>query len=311
MTDVEKLRRILRKDEYEAAEKAEQTLNESVQQLYHDIAADRSRANIPIKRFGYAAALAKEVLIEAVSDLYIHSLIIDEPEKYSNSLRAGMRQELSTIMESANTMRDLKAMFENASPYIKDCLVLAEAIAVNKPDEEVEAFKKDVILTPDDKKLIDDFESESGMDTYADELQNRVVEVYKKEQELGEDRKNKVQNIISQLAEIEEKKKAKENEANKGNDAEEKDPLTESVERGINMFGTMPTTIFNSIFMNKSKMVMNESTEGTDLASNAEEILAETICTYTLLECIHALGIKTYTDEDKRALRTEFFLANA
>ena len=53
---------------------------------------------------------------------------------------------------------------------------------------------------------------------------------------------------------------------------------------------------------------MNEDGTGADLSSNSEEILAETICTYTLLECINALGIKTFTDEERTNLKYSFFV---
>lgn len=301
---VNSLMRILRKDEYENAENQEKILNESVNNLYSSIKNDMFNQSMPERRMEYNLALAKEVICECVSDLYISSLVIDEPEKYSESLRSGMREQCMSIMEDASNIIELEKMFENASPYVTRMFPLIEAISENKTDEDVKEFDRDKLLNTDDRKLIEEFEKEEGKDVYAEELQNRVIDVYKKEQELGEERKEKVQAMVDELIKLEEKK-AKEKE---GSEEDSDSPITESIEKGMGMFSNIPESIFNAIFVNKSKMIMNENGEGADLMSNSEKILAETICTYTLLECIHSLGLKTFTDEDKRNLRYEFFI---
>lgn len=302
---VDKLMQILRKEEYEKAEQESTTLTESINELYDAMRDDRHKKKFTDRQLDYELALAKEVITECVSNLYMASLVIDEPEKYSDSLRKGMREQCMSIMESANSVHDLEVMFENASPYVKSMFPLIEAIAENKTEEDVEDFDTTKILTPEDKKLIDDFEKAEGKDTYAGDLQDRIIDVYKKEQELGEERKEKVQDVVNALAEMEAKKAERDKENGEESEA---NPITESIEKGLNMFSYVPETIFNAIFLNKSKMIMNESAEGADLMSNAEEILAETICTYTLLECIHSLGLKTFTDEDKNNLRYSFFV---
>ena len=291
------LYRLLRKDEYEKADAEEQALNESVNQLYNGFKNDMFAKNAPKRKFKYELELAKEVICECMANLYMSSLVIDEPEKYSESLRNSMRSQCMSIMESAETVDDLHAMFEHSSPYVKGMLNLAESIVDTKTDEDSNEFDGKIVLLPEDRKLIDEFEKAEGKDVYAQELQDRIIDVYKKEQELGEERKEKIQNIVNELSKIESKK---DNETN---------PIGESIELGMGMFSNVPKTIFNSIFINKSKQIMNESGgDGSDLSDNAESILAETICTYTLLECIHSLGFKTYTNEEKEQMRYEFFI---
>ena len=303
---VDTLMRILRKDEYEQAEADNKVLTESTNELYQGFKDDINKKALTVKKLNFECAVAKEVICECMSNLYMSSLVIDEPEKYSDSLRSNMREQCMSIMESANSISELVSMFENASPYIKAMFPLIESVLENKTEEDVKEFDNAVFLSADDKKLINDFEKIEGKDTYTEELQDRIIDVYKKEQELGQERNDKVQNIVDELAKIEEKRaeeKAKEEGENETN------PITESIEKGMGMFSNVPQTLFNSIFVNKSKMIMNEAGTGADLASNAEEILAETICTYTLLECINSLGFKTFTDEEKTRMRYEFFTA--
>lgn len=290
------LMRILRKDEYEQAEESDRVLNESTTNLYNSIKSDRYKKSSPARRMNYEYELTKEVICECVSNLFIDSLVIDDPYRYSDSLRKSMREQCESIMEESHNLLELKKQFENASPYVKAMFPLAESIMDNKTDEDVDEFDHKVFLTNDDKKLINDFEKAEGKDVYAEELQNRIIDVYKKEQELGEERKEKIQNVVDELSKLEAKKN------------DETNPITESIERGLGMFNNVPETIFHSIFVNKSRMIMNESGTGADLSENAEEILSETICTYTLLECISALGLKTFSDDDKRQLRYEFFV---
>ena len=303
---VDTLMRILRKDEYDNAENNEKVLNESVNELYKGFKDDINKKAFTAKKLQYECALAKEVICECMSNIYISSLVIDEPERYSDSLRSGMREQCMSIMENATSVSELEAMFENASPYIKAMFPLIESIIDTKTENDVKEFNTSVFLTNDDKKLINEFEKYEGKDSYAEELQDRIIDVYKKEQELGQERNEKVQNVVDELAKIEEKR-AEEKAKELGEP--DSNPITESIEKGMGMFSNVPQTLFNSIFVNKSKMIINEAGTGADLTSNAEEILAETICTYTLLECINSLGLKTFTDEEKTRMRYEFFTA--
>lgn len=293
---VDKLMSILRKEDHEQAQREEQVLQESVTNLYNGIKSDAFRRSLPQRRFAYELAYAKEIICECVGDLFVSSLVIDNPEKYSDSLKSEMRTQCMELMESATNTIDLYKTFSGANQYVKDIFPLIESILNTKTDEEIDQFDGKVFLNPDDLKMINQFEKDSGKDTYAEEIQNRVIDVYKKEQECGEERKQKVQAIVDELAKIAEKKQ------------EENTPVAECVEKGMNAFGAVPTSLFNAIFVNKSKMALAESASA-NLTDNAEEILAETICTYTLLECINSLGLKTFSDEDVRKLKFEFFIS--
>ena len=165
-------------------------------------------------------------------------------------------------------------------------------------DEEVKEFSDKVLLDKDDLNLIKKFETDEGKDVYASGLQDRVIDVYKAEEKLGEEQKNKVQAVVDALI------KTKESTGSDG----DSNPISESIEGGINLFNTTPKTIFNAIFVNKSKGVMNESSSA-NLEEDAEKILAETIATYTLLETIHSLGFKIYDYKEKRDLLMQFFIS--
>ncbi len=293
---VDTLMRMLRKEDYSNEEKKEQILTESTNNLYNGIKNDIYRKSFSTRKLNYECALAKEIICECVGNLYVSSLIIDDPEQYSDSLKNEMREQCMSIMESANTYNELYTMFEHSAPYVKEMLSLVESVAETKTDDDINQYDGKIFLNADDKKLIDKFEKDNGKDIYAESLQDRVLDVYKKEQERGEKRKEKIQSVIDQLAKVEESKK----------DGEKK-PMSECVENGMNMFSSIPETLFNAIYVNKSKMIINESAT-PDLEENIDTILAETICTYTLLECISALGIKTYSEDEKRKLIYDFFI---
>ena len=294
---VNKLMSILRKDEYTQAEQNDKILQEATTNLYNGIKEDNFRKTLPQRRFAFELAYAKEIISECVGDLFVSSLVIDEPEKYSDALKGEMRTQCMNLMESAHTARDLQDMFKGANQYVQDIFPLIETIVDSKSDDEIDKFDENVLLNADDKKLISDFEQDSGKDTYAQAIQDRVLDVYKKEQECGEERKAKIQALVDELAAISDKKK----EA-----GEDTSTISECVERGMNQFGAVPTSLFNAIFVNKSKMILNENATA-NLSENAEEVIAETICTYTLLECISALGLKKFSDDDLRKLKFEFY----
>ena len=123
--------------------------------------------------------------------------------------------------------------------------------------------------------------------------------IYKEEEKLGEEQRDRVQAVVDELS------KLKSTGADK---SDETDVVTESIESGSKLFNTTPKTLFSAIFINKSKASMNDSASA-DLTENGEQILAETIATYTLLETIHALGIKSYTEKEVNDLKMEFFIS--
>ena len=294
MGKIDELRRLLRKDEYDAAEAEERSLNESISDFHKGMSQKFYDKNAPLRLIKIKCDFAKEIICECMCNLYESSLIIDDVDKYSNILRKSMKDQCMSIMESASSIHDLEKMFENSSPYIKNMINLAETAFENKSEEDVKEYENKIILSKDDVDLINKFESMEGKDVYATDLQNRVIDVYKAEEKLGAEQKEKVQNIVDELSKL--------NSSNKDNS------MTESVEFGCKLFNNTPNTIFNAIFINKSKAYMNESASA-NLEDNSEKILAETIATYTLLETIHSLGFKTYTPEEKKNIRMEFFIS--
>jgi hypothetical protein len=294
MGSMEELNKILHKsqfDEYDAAK----DLEEKRKKEYFDAIQKRKiDEQFPLKKIAFELALAKKIICHCMSNLYISSLIIDNPEKYSDSLKNAMSTQCMECMKDVKTMKELNDKLKNASPYLKSMIPLAESIMDTKTDEDIKATDDidNIILSKDDIKLIEDFENIEGKNSYAEGIQDRVVDVYKAEQKMGEDRNEKVQNIVDDLIAINEKKEG---------------TLTEAIEQGLGAFNEPPKTIFNAIFINKGKHVLNEAGSGTTIEEQTKNIIAETICTYTLLECIHSLGLKTFSYDDKINLRNEFY----
>lgn len=299
MDRLEELRRLRRKDEYAEEEQKKNTLNEAATAFHNGLSNKFYEKQAPLRRIKAECDFTKAVICEAVCNLYESALVIDDVEKYSNSLRKAMTDQCMSIMENANNTKDLAMMFENASPYIKGLITLAEAAFNEKDEEDIKAFEDKVVLSKEDMNFIDKFEAEEGKDVYATGLQDRVIDVYKEEEKLGEEQRDRVQAVVDELS------KLKSTGADK---SDETDVVTESIESGSKLFNTTPKTLFSAIFINKSKASMNESASA-DLAENGEQILAETIATYTLLETIHALGIKSYTEKEVNDLKMEFFIS--
>jgi hypothetical protein len=281
--------KLVRKDEYDAEQQKQsarvQSLRETTeafQKKYQQRKELSDKASIDID-------IAKKVICECVSDLYVKSLIIDNPQDYEKSLREQCEIQVMDNLKDVKTLTELYTMFENASTYLKQALVLCEDIADSK---DIKEFSKEQILNPDDLDLINKFEKNIGVDAFADEIQDRVVDVYKQEREIGEEHKEKVQNIITELSKL-----------------DKSDSITESaLNCGLNCVSNAPKSVFNAIFTNRSRLALNESGAGADMEQVKEEIVASTICTYTLLETIHALGLKTFSREDKERLKYEFFV---
>lgn len=299
MDRVDELRHLLRKDEYAEAEKYEQSLQEASEEYHKAISKRFYDKQAPLRLIKTKCDFTKEVMCECMCNLYESALIIDDVEKYSDVLRDAMKKHCMSIMENANSNSELEKLFENASPYVKGMINLAESAWDNKSDEEIKEYENKIILSKDDMDLINKFETSEGKDVYASDLQDRVIDVYKTEEKLGSEQKEKVQAVVDELSKLKSSTEEDKNDSNS---------VTESIEFGCNLFNNTPKTIFNAIFINKSKSYMNESAS-VNLEENSEKILAETIATYTLLETVHALGFKTYTDEEKANMRMEFFIS--
>ena len=298
MSRIEELRRLRNKEEYAEVERNEQALQEAATEFHNAINNKYYEKQAPLRRMKSKCDFTKAMICECVCNLYESALVIDDVEKYSDSLRKAMTEQCMSIMECATNSNELTKLFENASPYIKGILTLAEAAFEQKPEEEVKAFEDKIVLSKEDMDFIKKFEAEEGKDVYASGLQDRVIDVYKAEEKLGEEQKEKVQAVVDELAKLK----------STGADKDENDIVTESIEYGTSLFNTTPKTLFSAIFINKSKNAMNESASA-DLLNNGEQILAETIATYTLLETIHALGIKSYSRDEVNDLKMEFFIS--
>lgn len=283
----ESLMRILRANEYEDADREMQSLTEATNNLYKAIEKDEYNIDAPTRILNNRFKLTKEVICECMGNLYLESLVIDSPDEYSKSLKNAMREECEFLMSGAKSVHDLKEMFSNSSDYIKNILTLSEEICDSKSYDELSGT--DASLTSDDKKLIEKFEETEGKTEYGEELQKRVVNVFNAERKMGEEHAKNVQNMIDSLADTD-------------------NSLSEAVEKGINMYSVEPQTLFNAIFINKSRSFLTENASGDVINDNKDLILAETICTYTLFECLHALGFHTYTPEERDSMRNKFFI---
>lgn len=299
MGRVDELRHILRKDEYDEEERINNILTEDAKLFHESVTKNIYEQQAPLRKMKNKCKFMKEVICECMCNLYESALIIDDVEKYSKTLRDACRTQCLSIMEECTVDTDLINLFENASPYVKGMLVLAEEAYADKSEDEIKAFDDKILLNKDDYNLIQKFENSEGKDVYVTDLQDRIVDVYKAEEKLGEEQKDKVQAIVDELAKMK----------STGAEEDRKTAITEAIEHGTSIFNTTPKTIFNSIFINKSKQFLQE-TASADLSENGDKILAETIAIYTLLETIHALGFHTYSKEEQRQLKMDFFTAN-
>lgn len=281
------------------------------------IKSDAFRINAPIRKLNYACNLTKKVICECVTNLYMSSLIIDEPERFSDSLKEAVSQYVYNELNECHSVDDIKKKYNTntASTYLKGMISLAETAM---KDREEEDFSKEVVLSKEDLKLINNFEKVYGKDTYATDLQDRIVDVFKAEQKMSEEYKEKVSKIVNAIAENNYIKRQEsdafayqdllgDNEPVKSDDNNSR---VQSIEESFNLIDPMPKTLFSAIYLNKSKEIMNENA-GVDINSISDDILAETICTYTLLECVHAIGLHAYTKEERDHLKMNFFVGKA
>lgn len=288
--------KLVRKDEYEKEEQYQKSLLESKAEFDDYVKNKVKNSAYPLQKLNYSLNVAKKVMCEVFSELYMNSIPIDDYIQYRDTLYETASSMMMDEMSDVKNMKQLKARFENASPYIKNMVTIAESIAEKKAEEickKDEEFPRDVMLDSDDIKIIDNFEKIQGKDIYANDIKDRVVDVYEAEAKLAQDQQEKTQKIVDELSK-------------KNNDT-----ITESVlNNGIRLAeGNRPKTLFNAIFMNKSKHILNESGAGADLDSYKEDVLVETLCTYTLLECIHALGIRTIDSNEREKLKTRFLVS--
>lgn len=286
---------LIRKDEYDKENAKNESLRESYNDFSNFVHNKVKSSNYPIQKINYALDVAKKVMCETFCELYMNAIPIDNYMEYYKPLHESGESMMMDEMKDIKSMKQLRARFENASPYIKSMVSLAESIGEQKADEiaqKDEEFPRDIMLDPDDIKIIDKFEKLNNKDAYIDGLKDRVVDVYEAEAKLAQDQQEKTQQIVDALSE-------------KNNDT-----ITESVlTNGIQLAGgNKPKTLFNAIFMNKSKQILTEAGTGADLERYKEDVIVETLCTYTLLEAIHSLGIKTIDHDERENLKVKFII---
>lgn len=285
----------VRRKEYDEALDKINTLHESMQDVYDHAAYKAAEGSLAPNKIRYSINVAKKVMCECFTDLYLASIPIDDTYQYEKSLREAATEMIMNEMADIKTMKQFRDKFKNTSPYIRSASVLAESMGEVKAKEieTVEELPKDVILDADDKKIIEKFDKAQGKQLYADELQDRVVDVYKAEKDLADKNNEKIKDIVTDLS-------------NNDNPTINENALNMS----LRVTSNDPNTLFSSIFMNKSRAILNESGAGADIASYADDILVETLCTYTLLECIHSTGIKTFDLKERDRLKSKFRYAH-
>ena len=231
-------------------------------------------------------------MCESFTDLYLNSIPIDDYEQYRKPLTEAASTMLMDEMADITSFKQFRDKFKNTSPYIKSLSVLAEAMGEAKAEkiEKPEELPKEVILDADEKRVIEEFDKAQGKDLYANELQNRVVDVYTAEKELADANNEKVKDIVDQLSQS------------------DNPTINENaIQYGLKLTNDKPSTLFASIFTNKCKAILNEAGAGIDIEQYRDDILVETLCTYTLLECIHSLGIKTIDFKEREKLKNKFY----
>lgn len=306
--------KLVRSDDYDQEYLNEQAMIESRDNYSSGIQSDIFRKDAPVRKMRYGCDLTKKIICECVTNLYMSSLIIDDPEKYSESLKEAVSDFVYNELSECSTIQDIKNKYNKptASLYLKGMISLAETAMEEKDDDE---FAKEVVLSKEDLKLINNFEKVYGKDTYATDLQDRIIDVFKAEQKMSADYKDKVTKIVDAIAENNYAKRQEsdkfayddvltDNVATKSDDTK-----AQTIEESFNLIDPIPKTLFSSIYTNKSKQYMNENA-GVDISSISDDILYETICTYTLLECVHAIGLHTYDKDEREHLKMNFFTGN-
>ena len=134
MSRIEELRRLRNKEEYAEVERNEQALQEAATEFHTAINNKYYEKQAPLRRMKSKCDFTKAMICECVCNLYESALVIDDVEKYSDSLRKAMTEQCMSIMECATNSNELTKLFENASPYVKGILTLAEAAFEQKPE---------------------------------------------------------------------------------------------------------------------------------------------------------------------------------
>lgn len=286
----------VRKDEYDKEKAYQDSLTENQNRFANFVYNRVKDSTYSIRKMNYALDVAKKVMCETFCELYMNSIPIDNYMEYREPLYESASSMFMDELTEVKSMKQLKAKFEHTSPYMKNMVTIAETIGEQKADDiakKDEEFPKDVVLDSDDIKTIANFEKIQGKDIYANSLKDRIVSVYEAEAKLAQDQQEKTQKIVEELSK-------------KNNDT-----ITESVlSNGVRLVGgNKPKTLFNAIFMNKSRQILNEAGTGSDLEQYQEDVLVETLCTYSLLECIHALGIRTIDSNEREKMKMKFISA--
>jgi hypothetical protein len=225
------------------------------------------------------------------SEIYgdIHD-INKEPNEVSNKLNElyiNLHHELKLLSDK---LLYHKLNIEGEYQYYVYCLYSSKYVttinsnSIHEGAVEPMLDAQTVVLTIDEIDRINNFEEVNGKESIGQQIQNRVVDVYKAEEEAGRERKERAQAIINTTGGV----------------------LTEgAIVSGMDTFSDTPSTIFHAIFNNRCKQTLNESA-GCNSNTN---VLADTITMYTLLECFNGLGLTNMTRKDEEKLIEEINLA--
>jgi hypothetical protein len=195
-------------------------------------------------------------------------------------LRTALSKLRAELYEYAKELKyhELDINFEDSDCFYQLYSVDKSITTIEKP-----------ILQEDANTIerIANFEEVNGKDNIGQQIQNRVVDVYKTEEEAGRERKELAQTTVNTSSGV----------------------LTESaIVVSMNTFNEAPTSVFHAIFNNRCKQILTEST-GCSFNDSKDKVLAETITLYTLLECFNGLGLTHMTQKDEEKLIEEINLA--
>lgn len=236
----------------------------------------------PARKRKYREKVFRDTLCECYCNLYMESLIIDDPGEYSDSLLERAKTEFHKVVGD-RSIREISELFENSSSYMKAAMELSEEIAMQRAnllEADDTCIEDDIDYSEDEKKLINDFETVNGKSDVGAAIAAKTIETMKDEAKKTENRRNTTKKLVG------------------GN-------LTESAIKKKSM---IPDTVFSAIFTRSMKNALLEATGDELTEEELDLVKANTVCEYAIYESMSLLGMKEYSIKDKNKLIAQYNL---
>lgn len=228
-----------------------------------------------------AKHLQETYLLNTLSEVFFNALPLDEDYKINNKsgLTKVFKAELAKLAESSTDL--LKKMSMSESSYLRE---LSEKVKSEASKDAININNKDDSAVDKDTKCVDHRDSSEA----AEAIKDKVIKVIKKENEISE------------------KEKAIQDEIDKAQQVNESATIIKK--------GTAPRQygLFKSLMINSYKEALHEAklqessmlidNNGESVSINKDNLLAEAVIKYTILETFNTLKLKKYTPADIRTM---------